>query len=87
LKSTGVEDLPKALKQAGLYEKLDAEYAGEVEPSSQYNPKRDEKTLLLNAVAIREFSLELSNVVLRVLGKKQFPIVLGGDCSVVIGLC
>ena len=39
----------------------------------------------LNAEAIREFSLELSNVVLRVLGKKQFPIVLGGDCDIVIG--
>ena len=85
LKSTGVEDLPKALKKAGLYERLDAEYTGEVKPSSQYNPKRDNKTLLLNAEGIREFSLELSNAVLSVLDKKQFPIVLGGDCSIVIG--
>jgi arginase len=85
LKSTGVEDLPKALKKAGLYEKLDAEYAGEVKPSSQYNPKRDYSTLLLNGEAIREFSLELSDAVFSVLDKKQFPIVLGGDCSIVIG--
>jgi arginase len=85
LRSTGVEDLPEALKRAGLYEKLGAEYAGHVKPSLQYNPKRDNKTLLLNAEGIRGFSLELSNAVLRVLGKKQFPIVLGGDCSVVIG--
>jgi arginase len=85
LRSTGVEDLPEALKRAGLYEKLGAEYAGHVKPSLQYNPKRDNKTLLLNAEGIRGFSLELSNAVLRVLGKKQFPIVSGGDCSVVIG--
>jgi arginase len=85
LRPTGVEDLPEALKRAGLTEKLGAEYAGHVEPSSEYNPKRDNKTLLLNGEAIRQFSLELSNVVLRVLGKKQFPLVLGGDCSVVIG--
>ncbi len=84
LKSTGVEDLPKALKKAGLYEKLDAEYAGEVKPSSQYNPKRDYSTLLLKGDAIREFSLELSDAVFSVLDKKQFPIVLG-DCSIVIG--
>ncbi|HEY7079585.1 MAG TPA: arginase family protein, partial [Nitrososphaeraceae archaeon] len=85
LRSTGVEDLPEALKRAGLYEKLDAEYGDHIKPSSQYDPKRDEETLLLNAGAIREFSLDLSNAVLRVLGKKQFPIVLGGDCSIVIG--
>jgi arginase len=68
-----------------LHEKLGAEYADHVKPSSQYNPERDNKTLLLNADAIRGFSLELSNAVSSVLGKKQFPIVLGGDCSVVIG--
>jgi arginase len=84
-RSTAVEDLPEALKRAGLYEKLGAEYAGHIKPSSQYNPKRDDKTLLLNAEAIREFSIDLSNAVSRVLGKKQFPIVLGGDCSIVIG--
>jgi arginase len=85
LRPTGVEDLPEALKAAGLHEKLGAEYADHVKPSSQYNPERDNKTLLLNADAIRGFSLELSNTVSSVLGKKQFPIVLGGDCSVVIG--
>ena len=85
LRPTGVEDLPEALKRAGLYEKLGAEYAGQIKPLSQYNPKRDEKTLLLNAEAIRSFSLELSNAVVNVLGKKQFSIVLGGDCSIVIG--
>ncbi|HEY7080524.1 MAG TPA: arginase family protein [Nitrososphaeraceae archaeon] len=85
LKSTGVEDLPKALKKAGLNKKLGAEYAGQVKPSSQYNPKRDYNTLLLNGEAIKEFSLDLSNTVLSILNKKQFPIVLGGDCSIVIG--
>lgn len=34
LRPTGVEDLPEALKRAGLYEKLGAEYAGRVKPSS-----------------------------------------------------
>ena len=85
LRPTGVENLPEALKRAGLYEKLGAEYADRIKPSLQYNPKRDNKTLLLNAEGIRGFSLELSNAVSRVLGNKQFPIVLGGDCSVVIG--
>ena len=85
LRPKGVEDLPEALKRAGLYEKLGAEYADRIKPSLQYNPKRDNKTLLLNAEGIRGFSLELSNAVSRVLGNKQFPIVLGGDCSIVTG--
>jgi hypothetical protein len=55
LRSTGV-DLPEALKRAGLYEKLGAEYTGHVKPSLQYNPKRDNKKLLPSAEGIRGFS-------------------------------
>jgi arginase len=37
LRPTGVEDLPQALKAAGLHDKLDAQYVGRVNPSSPYN--------------------------------------------------
>ncbi|MDQ3837986.1 MAG: arginase family protein [Thermoproteota archaeon] len=85
LRPTGVEYLPEALKTAGLLEKLNAEYGGRVQPSSRYNPNRDQKTMLLNANAIRSFSLQLSSAVREVLNHGQFPIVLGGDCSILIG--
>lgn len=84
LRPTGVEDLPEALKAAGLHEKLGAKYAGRVDPSSPYNPERDSSTLLLNAEAIREFSLVLCRTVSSILSKKLFPIIIGGDCSIVI---
>ncbi|MGH9911187.1 MAG: hypothetical protein ACRD4W_01980 [Nitrososphaeraceae archaeon] len=77
LRSTGVEDLPQALKAAGLHEKLDAQYVGHVDPSSPYNSERDSKTLLLNAKAIREFSQVLCSTVSSVLSKKLFPIIIG----------
>ena len=85
LRPTGVELLPKALRAAGLLERLNAEYGGIVAPSSPYNHSRDEETKLLNAGAIKEHSLKLAEAVKRQLHKNKFPIVIGGDCSILIG--
>ena len=84
LRPTGVERLPDALKAAGLISRINAEYAGRVLPLP-YNSERDKETLLLNAYSIREFSQRLADKVTHVLDNKQFPIVLGGDCSILIG--
>jgi arginase len=84
LRPTGVQYLPEALKAAGLMKKLKAEYEGRV-LSLPYNPQRDKYTTLLNPDTIRAFSLQLAEKVISVLHKKQFPIVLGGDCSILIG--
>jgi arginase len=84
LRPTGVQYLPEALKAAGLMKKLKAKYAGRV-LSLSYNPQRDKSTLLLNSDTIKAFSLQLAGKVISVLNKKQFPIVLGGDCSILIG--
>jgi arginase len=84
LRPTGVQHLPKALKAAGLMSELRAEYGGRVSPLS-YSSERDKLTLLLNPESIRAFSLQLADAVASVLHKKQFPLVLGGDCSILIG--
>ncbi|MDW0294340.1 MAG: arginase family protein [Nitrososphaeraceae archaeon] len=85
LRPTGVELLPKALRAAGLLERLNAQYCGIVAPSSPYNHSRDEETKVLNAEAIKEYSLKLAETVKRQLHKNKFPIVIGGDCSILIG--
>jgi len=85
LRPTGVELLPKALRAAGLHERLNAEYGGIVAPSFPYNYTRDEESKLLNAEAIKEYSLKLAEAVKRQLHKNKFPIVIGGDCSILIG--
>jgi arginase len=85
LRPTGVQYLPEALKAAGLMKKIKAEYAGRVLSLLPYNPQRDKSTLLLNPDTIKAFSLQLAEKVISVLHKKQFPIVLGGDCSILIG--
>jgi arginase len=84
LRPTGVQHLPEALKAAGLMSELRADYGGQVSPLS-YSSERDKSTLLLNPDSIRAFSLQLAEAVAIVLHKKQFPLVLGGDCSILIG--
>ena len=85
LRPTGVELLPKALREAGLLEQLNADYAGMVTPSAVYNYKRDDETKLLNPEAIKDYTLKLAEVVRCELQKNKFPIVIGGDCSILIG--
>jgi arginase len=85
LRPTGVQLLPKALKSAGFLERLNAEYGGIVAPSLPYNYSRDEETKLLNAEAIKDYSLRLADTVKSLLQENKFPIVLGGDCSILIG--
>ena len=84
LRPTGVQQLPEALKAAGLMSELRAEYGGRVSPLS-YSSERDKLTLVLNPDSIRAFSLQLADAVTFVLHKKRFPLVLGGDCSILIG--
>lgn len=81
---TGVERLAEALRAAGLTEALNAEDGGVV-PVPPHDPRRDPDTLLLNPVAIRDFSLRLANELGGLLDRGRFPVVLGGDCNILIG--
>jgi arginase len=85
LKPNGVEHLPEALKTAGLLAGLNAEYAGRVEPLP-YNPQRDPEMHILNPGALRAYALRLAAAVTGVLRQGKFPLVLGGDCSNIIGI-
>jgi arginase len=85
LRPTGVELLPDALKAAGLIEKLHADYAGIVSSPLPYNSDRDKVTLLKNPNSIKIFSIQLADMVSFVIRSRRYPIVLGGDCSILIG--
>lgn len=85
LRPTGVQYLPKALKNAGLIKKLDATMVNCINPTLPHDSKRDPETHLLNAEGIRIFSKDLSKTVKVEIEKGNFPIVLGGDCSILIG--
>jgi arginase len=85
LKPTGVERLPAVLLQHGLADELHARRAGRVEPQAAYDPERDPATLTLNAHGIADYSVQLANTVADVVGRGEFPILLGGDCSILLG--
>src|SRR5688572_20577808 len=85
LKPTGVDRLPSTLLQHGLADQLHARRAGRVAPSAAYNATRDPQTLTLNARGIAEYSVRLADAVSDIIGRGEFPIVLGGDCSIVLG--
>ncbi|MPY70342.1 MAG: arginase family protein [Alphaproteobacteria bacterium] len=80
----GVETLPEALLGAGLAERLAARHAGRIEPPP-YDPERDPETLLLNPRGIAAFSVALADAVGGLLDEGAFPVVLGGDCSILLG--
>lgn len=86
LRPTGVEHLPRALRDAGLLERLGAEDAGRVETlNDRYSAEQDPATRLLNGQAIRTFSSRLADSVAHMLRSGRFPVVLGGDCSILLG--
>ena len=86
LRNTGVQNLPRTLRKAGLMDRLNATFVGRVQPSMHYDPIRDPITLLLDGTSIALFSKDLSKIVSSEIEKKNFPIVLGGDCSILIGV-
>jgi arginase len=80
----GVEQLPRALLDAGLAEAVKARHAGRVTPPP-YDPRRDPTTGLLNPAALRDYARELADATAAVLDDGDIPIVLGGDCSILLG--
>jgi arginase len=85
LRSTGVERLPEVLLKCGLAERLRARRVGRVAPTIPRSPDRDPEANVLNARAIAKYTAELANAVAPLLDGGEFPVVLGGDCSIVLG--
>jgi arginase len=88
LRPTGVEQLAKSLLSTGHLDELKS-----IEPiielptlNANYHSHRDEQTKCLNPLAIRSFSIALMKQIIEQIEKSVFPIVLGGDCSILIGI-
>jgi arginase len=84
LKPTGVDGLARRLLDHGLADRLNARYAELVEPPP-YGTERDPATKTLNAHAIATWTPHLADAVELVLNRGEFPIILGGDCSILLG--
>ena len=84
LKPTGVEGLPEALRRHGLVGRLGAREAARLAPPP-YVAARPLDTGTLNADGIARFSRALADAVGDVLSAGERPMVLGGDCSILLG--
>jgi arginase len=84
LKPSGVERLPERLLQEGLATRLHAEVVARLD-TPPYDPVRDPATQTLNAQAIADWTPRLADSVAAVLREGGFPLILGGDCSIVLG--
>lgn len=83
-KVPGVFGMPRALRSHGIVERLGAADAGEV-TVPPYDPEWYPGFGVRNAEAIRRFSVDLANRVGALIEEERFPLVLGGDCSILLG--
>ncbi len=75
--------LPEALRREGIVARLDATDGGRVGPPP-YTPERD-ATGTRNGLAIAGYSVKLADRLGEMLDAGGFPVVLGGDCSILLG--
>jgi arginase len=80
----GVKNMPGVLRAHGIVQRLQAEDAGSVVPPA-YDGAIDPAIKVRNARGIRDYSLQLANRIEELLGQEKFPLVLGGDCSILLG--
>lgn len=84
LTSDGVETLPAALLAQGLQQRLGAAHAGRIEVPDR-SLSRDRSTGILNPAALVRFSTALADALEPLLDEARFPLVLGGDCTILLG--
>nr|WP_294946873.1 arginase family protein [uncultured Mucilaginibacter sp.] len=83
-KPPGVDKLPEWLKQQGLYEALFPTQIINM-PAPPYSMHIDAETGIRNADAIVAYAKSLAQGVQNALENNNFPLVIGGDCSILIG--
>src|SRR5688500_1023139 len=84
LSTDGVEGLPDRLLALGLAERIHARRAARLTGPPK-EPTPDPETRTLNAKAIAAWSPKLADAVEAVIDAGEFPVVLGGDCTIVLG--
>jgi arginase len=75
---------PEALTKAGLLDALSPARVVDL-PRPRYESGEQAGTRLRNGHAIRTFNLILADAIFSALRREEFPIVVGGDCSILLG--
>lgn len=88
LSPSGVEHLAGRLLATGLGKQLSPQHPIQQLPTlnAQYSSIRDPETHCLNPSAIAAFSQTLGDALTEEVKNQRFPLVLGGDCSILLGI-
>jgi arginase len=81
----GEERAPAALRAGGVVERLGARDAGEAQARVD-DAARDPGTGVIGAGAVRRATAAIAERVGEVLGTGETPLVLGGDCTLLLGV-
>ena len=81
----GEERAPEALRSAALVERLGARDEGDVATVLR-PPVRDERTGIVAFESLVKASASIAAAVDRALTRDERPLVLGGDCSLLVGV-
>jgi len=81
----GEEHAPAALRAAGLLERLQARDGGEADARIR-DTRRDPDTGVVGALEVRRASIAIAARVREVLDARDRPLVLGGDCTLLLGV-
>jgi arginase len=81
----GEERAPRALRAAGLVERLRARDAGEADARVR-DTRRDPGTGVVGAVEVRRAATAIASRVRAMLDAREHPLVVGGDCTLLLGV-
>jgi arginase len=84
LRPSGLENAPDALRGAGLHERLGSPGVVRIDVPP-YCDVRDPATGILNPQGIAAVARDVAGAVDAALDSGRFPVLLGGDCSIVLG--
>ena len=80
----GCRYLASALRARGIVRRIGGEDGGVVTPPP-YSPDVDPATGVRSGEALRAFSVDLAEKIGALVRAGRFPVVLGGDCGILIG--
>jgi arginase len=83
-KEPGVKSLPNFLKIHNFHTDIGPENIIKLVPP-KYSNVKDPETGILNADSIVEYSIDQAETIKRLLEDKKFALIIGGDCSIMIG--
>jgi arginase len=83
-KESGVKNLPDFLQKHNFHSSLNPSDIFRLNPPT-YSPTLDKMSGVRNADQIVNYAKDQSQLLEKVLSENKFPIVVGGDCSILIG--